>query len=153
MLDFGQFDFGQFDFGHTNRTNGNRPCRLGVSLSFAIIALLKTCVCPHSVHMRAPSPRDSRLWLLSQRAPHNPRLLFFPAREGKYSQLSHSNKTAGAQTSRRLSPNTWWTEGTWLPAPGDPLLFTSDEANVFAAAQARRQLSSISCTMLLEHCL
>ena len=69
MFDFGQFDFGQFDFGHTNRTNGNRPCRLGVSLSFAIIVLLKTCVCPHSVHMRAPSPRDSRLWLLSQRAP------------------------------------------------------------------------------------
>ena len=39
----------------------------------------------------------------------------------------------------------------WLPAPGDPLLFTSDEANAFAAAHTRRQLHLLH--QLLEHCL
>ena len=43
----------------------------------------------------------------------------------------------------RASANTSLTDGTWSPAPGDPLTPSSDEAIDFAVEQARRQLQRL----------
>ena len=56
--------------------------------------------------------------------------------------LMHARREA--YTSRLVSTNTSLVEGTWSPAPGDPLTPNRDEATAFAVEHAKRQLQRLN---------